>query len=79
MGEASILEMYFSMLPKAVAAAAEPIGNVDKMVLYGDGAQTKLIKDTMTTVSQIIESVKESAGIDLSSVIGSYLGTKQAE
>lgn len=79
MGEASILEMYFSMLPKAVAAASEPIGNVDKMVLYGDGAQTKLIHDTMSTVTQVIEGIKESTGIDLSSVIGGYLGSKATE
>ena len=79
MGEASVLEMYFDMLPSAIRAAAEPMLNVDKVVLYGDGAQTKLIQDTMNTTTQVIDAIKESTGIDLAQVIGSYIGAKAAD
>lgn len=76
MGEASVLEMYYNMLPQAIAAAAEPLSNVDKIVLYGEGAQTKLISDVMNTTTQMVEAIKQSTGIDPSEVIASYLGAK---
>ena len=76
MGEASVLEMYYAMLPKAIAAAAEPLSNVDKIVLYGEGAQTKLISDVMNTSTQVIEAIKQATGIDPTQVIASYLGSK---
>lgn len=80
MGEASVLEMYYAMLPKAIAAAAEPLGNVDKIVLYGDGAQTKLISDIMNTSTQVIEAIKQATGIDPTQIIANYLGaTKNAD
>lgn len=76
MGEASILEMYFNMLPNAIAAAAKPVSNVDKLVLYGEGAQTKLISDIMNTSTQVIEAIKESTGIDPTIIITDYLNKK---
>lgn len=76
MGEASILEMYFNMLPQAIAAAANPVSNVDKLVLYGEGSQTKLIKDIMNTSTQVIEAIKESTGIDPTIIITDYLNKK---
>ena len=78
MGEASVLEMYFNMLPNAIAAAAKPMEGVDKIVLYGDGAQTKLISGVTATTQQVIDGVKEATGIDLAQVIGSYVGAKAA-
>ena len=78
MGEASVLEMYFNMLPSAIAAAAKPMEGVDKIVLYGDGAQTKLISGVTATTQQVIDGVKEATGIDLAQVIGSYVGAKAA-
>ena len=76
MGEASVLEMYFNMLPNAIAAAANPVSNVDKLVLYGEGAQTKLISDIMNTSTQVIEAIKESTGIDPTIIITDYLNKK---
>lgn len=76
MGEASILEMYFNMVPNAIAAAANPVSNIDKLVLYGEGAQTKLISDIMNTSTQVIEAIKESTGIDPTIIITDYLNKK---
>lgn len=74
MGEASIIEMYLSALPEVVKNAAGPLAQTDKIVMYGDGNATKLVKDVMNSASQVIDGVKESTGIDLASVIGGMLG-----
>ena len=79
MGEASILEMYFDMLPKAVANAAAPLTNVDSITMYGEGNSTKMVGDVMKSTNQVMESIQGATGIDLSTVISSYLGSKGAK
>ena len=76
MGEASILEMYFDMLPKAVANAAAPLTNVDSITMYGEGNSTKMVGDVMKSTNQVMEAIQGATGIDLSTVISSYLGSK---
>jgi flotillin len=61
MGEASVLEMYFDMLPSAIAAAAKPMERVDKIILYGEGSQAQLVSGVTATTQQVIEGVKESS------------------
>ena len=77
MGEASILEMYFDMLPKAVANASAPLTNVDKIVQYGDGNNTKMISDIMGVTTQVMEAMNES-GIDVKSLLSGAIGGKIA-
>ena len=79
MGEASILEMYFDMLPKAVANAAAPLTNVDSITMYGEGNSTKMVGDVMKSTNQVMEAIQGATGIDLSTVISSYLGSKGAK
>ena len=79
MGEASVLEMYFNMLPAAIAAAAKPMESVDKIVLYGEGAQTQLLSGVTKTTEQVMDGIKEATGIDIAQVIGGYLGAKAAQ
>lgn len=73
---ASILEMYFNMLPKAIASAAAPLENVDKITLYGEGNSAKLAKDVMMTADQVISAVNETTGLDMSTIISSFMGAK---
>lgn len=75
-GEASVLEMYFKALPQIVANAAAPLTNVDKITLYGEGNSAKMVEDVMKTADQIMSAVQESTGLDLSSLIGGFLGGK---
>ena len=75
MGEASIIEMYFKALPDVVASAAAPLANVDKIVQYGDGNSTKLVKDVMTSANQIMEAMADS-GIDIKDMLTSALKKK---
>lgn len=78
MGEASILEMYLAALPDVVKNAAAPLAQTDKIVMYGDGNSSRLVKDVMQPSSQIIEGMKEATGIDLAAIISGFAASKTA-
>ena len=79
MGEASVLEMYLQALPEVVKNAAAPLAQTDKIVMYGEGNSTKLLRDVMNSADQIMEGMKESTGIDISSLIAGFAGGKAAQ
>ncbi len=79
MGEASVLEMYLSALPEVVKNAAAPLSQTEKIVMYGEGNSTKLIRDVMTGTNQVIDGIRESTGIDVSSMLGGFIGGKLSE
>lgn len=79
MGEASILEMYLAALPEVVKNAASPLAQTDKIVMYGDGNSTKLVKDIVASANQVAEGMKESTGIDLQALLAGYAGGKAAQ
>lgn len=78
MGEASIVEMYLSALPEVVKNAATPLAKTDKIVMYGEGNSSKLVRDVMNSTDQIIEGVSSSTGIDIRSMIAGFAGAKLA-
>ena len=78
MGEASVLEMYLNALPEIVKGAAAPLAQTDKIVMYGDGNATRLVKDVMNSASQIMDGVKESTGLDLSAILAGVVGGRTA-
>ena len=67
MDTAAILEMYFKAMPDIAKNVAAPLAQTDKIVMFGDGNSTKMTKDIMGSVTQIVEGVKESTGVDLTS------------
>ncbi len=73
MGEASILEMYLKVLPDVVKNAAQPLAQTDKIVMYGDGNATKVVKDVMNSASQITDGLAQSTGIDIKSLIEKFV------
>ena len=79
MGEASILEMYLAALPEVVKNAAMPLAQTDKIVMYGDGNSTKLVRDVMSSASQILDGMKESTGVDLQALLSSVITGKQEQ
>lgn len=79
MGEASVLEMYFNAMPLIAQAVAAPLANVDKITMYGEGNQAKLVTDITNTMNQIMSGVKDSTGIDLNTVMASYIANKLSE
>ena len=76
MGEASIIEMYLAALPEVVKNAAAPLAQTDKIVMYGEGNSTKVVKDVMNSANQVFEGMKESTGLDLQSLITGVLAGK---
>ncbi len=76
MGEASVLEMYLAALPEVVKNAAAPLSQTDKIVMYGDGNSTRMVKDVMNSTSQIMEGLREATGIDLGAVLAGIAGAK---
>lgn len=78
MGEASVIEMYLNALPDVVKNAAAPLAQTDKIVMYGDGNATKVVKDVMSSASQIIDGMKESTGIDLNALLSGIMGGRVA-
>ena len=78
MGEASVLEMYLSALPEVVKNAAAPLAQTDKIVMYGDGNSTKLVKDVMQSASQIVDGVKVSTGLDITALLSGVVGGSMA-
>ena len=78
MGEASILEMYLAALPEVVKNAADPLSKTDKIVMYGEGNSSKLVRDVMTSADQVIEGINQSTGIDVKSILAGIAGGKIA-
>lgn len=76
MGEASLLEMYLDALPEVVKNAATPLAQTEKIIMYGDGNSTKVVKDVMNSANQIMEGVKQSTGLDITSLISGVVGGK---
>lgn len=56
-----------------VRAAAEPLTKVDHITMYGDGNSTKLVGDTVNSVSQLSEGLSQSLGIDLKALLNSMV------
>lgn len=77
MSDASIIEMYLNALPQIVANAAAPLTNVEKIIQYGDGNNSKLVGDVMSMSNQVIEGLAEN-GIDLKAMFAGALGGKLA-
>ena len=75
-GEAAILEMYFKSLPEAIKNAAEPLGNVESITMYGNGNNEQMVSSIMNTVTQVNDGIKGSTGLDMKSVLTGVLGTK---
>ncbi len=79
MGEAAVLEMYFKAMPEIAKNIAEPLAKVDKITMYGDGNSSKLVKDIISTLTQVTDGLKESTGVDLQSVLAGFAGAKLAD
>ncbi|MDR1821805.1 MAG: flotillin family protein [Oscillospiraceae bacterium] len=78
MESAAILNMYFEKLPEIAKALAEPISNIDSIVMYGDST-TQLIQGGVDKISQINEISKKTLGLDIKEVVGRFLNRGAAE
>ena len=74
MKEASVLEMYFNVLPLIAENVAKPLQNVDKITMYGEGNTAKLIEDITKSTTQVSEGLASGLGIDVKSLLAGALG-----
>ena len=77
-GEAAIIEMLVGVLPEIAKNVAEPLANVDKITMYGDGNATKLISDIINSTTQVTEGMMQGIGLDLRSMLAGAIGGKVA-
>lgn len=77
-GDAAVIEMIMQALPEIAKNVAEPLSKVDKITMYGDGNNAKLISDIVNTTTQVSEGFTQSMGIDLKSLLAGILGGRLA-
>ena len=78
MGEASILDMYLTALPEVVKNAAAPLAQTDKIVMYGDGNATRVVRDVMNSAGQVMEGMRESTGIDVRQMLDQIVAARSS-
>ena len=76
--ELDTLKVYFEQLPKIAEAVAKGYTNVDSIKMFG-GNTSQLAGDIMTTVTQVSDGIKESTGIDPTSLLAGALQKKEAK
>ncbi len=76
MQEAAVLQMYFEVLPEIAKAVAEPLASVGNITMYGEGNTAKMIEDVTKSTNQISSGMLEGIGIDLRSMINSFITGK---
>lgn len=78
MGQAAVTEMVVNKLPEIFGAAMEPMSKVGSITMWGEAGGSKLIGDTMGSLSKISAAVKETLGIDLGVAASALFGGKLA-
>mgnify|MGYP002672087572 FL=1 len=76
MSEASIAEMYFNAMPQIAQAVAAPLSNIDSITMYGEGNSSKMVSDITKTITQIMNGIKDSTGIDPTMFLSAYAANK---
>lgn len=72
-----VLDKYFEQLPAIAKAVGEGYAGVDKIVMLGDDS-SKLAGNIMSTTTQVSEGLSQSLGIDLKSLLASFMGANLA-
>ena len=66
-------------MPENAKNASQPLSKVDKITMYGEGNNTKLIKDIVNGTTQVTDGVASGLGIDLKALISGFLGGKVSQ
>lgn len=73
-GEAAILEMYLKTLPQVAENIAMPLSNIDKITMFGEGNNTRLITDIVNSMTKIDDSLQTSLGLDIKKLLSKVTG-----
>ena len=80
-GQAAVLDMIVKMLPEYAKQVASPLSNIDKITVVDtgggvNGGAGKVTAYATDLMSSLQETLKESSGIDVKELIGSYVSKK---
>lgn len=64
---------YIDIMPKVAEQVAKPLTAVDSIKMYGSGNAQKLVRETTSIVDQVASGLKDSAGIDLPSLLNGLI------
>ena len=78
-GEAAVIEMVMKAMPEIAKNVAEPLTKVDKITMFGEGNNTKLLSDIVNGTTQVTEGMTAGMGIDLKGLIAGFLGGKASQ
>lgn len=71
------LKLYFEQLPAIASAVGTAYNGVEKIVMLG-GDSTQLASGVINNMTQVSEGLSQSLGIDINTVLSSFLGSKIA-
>lgn len=77
-GEAAVIEMIMQAMPEIAKNVAEPLAKVDRITMYGEGNNTKLIQDIINSMTQVTEGMTQGLGLDLKALLSGFFGGKVA-
>ena len=72
--EAAVLQMLIEILPKVAAELASPMGNIDKLTVISTDGAGQLPKQVTDNLTQTLEMLKGTTGIDVQQLIQRYAG-----
>ncbi|WP_439590996.1 flotillin family protein [Microbacterium sp.] len=73
-GEAALAQEIISRLPEIVAAAAAPIGNIDKLTVVSTDGASEVTKTVGKVLGEGTEVVKNLTGLDLTTLMQAFTG-----
>jgi flotillin len=73
-GEAAVLDLLLRVLPEMIAAAAAPVGNIDKLTVISTDGASALTKTVASTVAQGIQMGTDLTGVDLTQLLAKLSG-----
>ncbi|GAA1923405.1 flotillin family protein [Microbacterium aoyamense] len=71
-GEAALAQEIISRLPEIVAAAAAPIGNIDKLTVVSTDGASEVTKTVGKVLGEGTEVVKNLTGLDLTTLMQAF-------
>ncbi len=76
-GEAAIIDIVADTLPKVVAEAARPMSQIDKITVISTDGASQTVKTVASTVAQGQELAKAMLGVDLGTLLQSFVSARQ--
>lgn len=80
--DAAIYQLFIEMLPELARAVAEPLANVDRIVMIdgdgGNGGPARLTRNVAELMAQVPEIIESMSGYDVSRLLNGLTGLKGA-